>query len=667
MLKKGSLSINSDNIFPIIKKWLYSDHDIFIRELVSNANDAVTKLKKLSLLGEFDNKDENYKVEVRISASDRTITFIDNGIGMTESEVEEYINQIAFSGARDFLEKYKDKATDEQIIGHFGLGFYSAFMVAKKVTIETLSYKVGSKAVYWESESGTEFEMKESQKETRGTVITLYLNEDSYEFSNEYRVREVLEKYSSFMPVEIYLIDEDKKEDTLIISAGELKDTDIVVEHIVEEAKFEEKENDKGEKEKVEVSPAKDEYKIKKRPILINDTTPLWTKHPNEISDEEYKEFYRKVFRDYKEPLFYIHLNMDYPFNLKGILYFPKINTEYDSLEGTIKLYNNQVFIDDNIKEVIPEFLMLLKGVLDSSDLPLNVSRSALQNDGFVKKISEYIAKKVADKLSGLCKTDRENYEKYWDDIAPFVKFGYLKDEKFATKIADYILFKDINSKYNTLDTYYKKPEKTENDNENKVEETKLYYVSDEKEQASYVDLFKKNDKSALILTHNIDTPFISALEAKNEGLKFYRIDSELANEVKEELSEDDKKALEDLTNKIKESLADDTLEVKISALNDENIASMITVSEEDRRMKEMMKQYAMAGIDSSMFAQLDRKTLVLNSKAKLVQELKLDLDEERFSLITNYLYDTALLSASLLDKGRKEKFIERMNKLLEK
>ena len=443
MSKKGSLSINSENIFPIIKKWLYSDHDIFIRELVSNACDAVTKLKKLSLIGEFESKDDKYKVEVLVSAKNKTITFIDNGIGMTEEEIEEYINQIAFSGAADFLEKYKDKANDDQIIGHFGLGFYSAFMVADKVSIETLSYKDGSKAVYWESNGGTEFEMKDSDKDFRGTKISLYLNEDSYEFANEYRVKEILDKYCSFMPVEIYFIDEDKIDETETVQASDLLDTDDVVEHIVAEAKTEEKENDKGEKELVEVSPAKDEYKIKKRPTLINETIPLWAKHPNECSEEDYKNFYRKVFKDYKEPLFWIHLNMDYPFNLKGILYFPKINTEYDSIEGTIKLYNNQVFIADNIKEVIPEFLMLLKGVIDCPDLPLNVSRSALQNDGFVKKISEYISKKVADKLSGMCKTERENYEKYWDDIAPFIKFGCLKDEKFASKMNDYILFKN--------------------------------------------------------------------------------------------------------------------------------------------------------------------------------------------------------------------------------
>ena len=555
MSKKGSLSINSENIFPIIKKWLYSDHDIFIRELVSNACDAVTKLKKLSLIGEFESKDDKYKVEVLVSAKNKTITFIDNGIGMTEEEIEEYINQIAFSGAADFLEKYKDKANDDQIIGHFGLGFYSAFMVADKVSIETLSYKDGSKAVYWESNGGTEFEMKDSDKDFRGTKISLYLNEDSYEFANEYRVKEILDKYCSFMPVEIYFIDEDKIDETETVQASDLLDTDDVVEHIVAEAKTEEKENDKDEKELVEVSPAKDEYKIKKRPTLINETTPLWAKHPNECSEEDYKNFYRKVFRDYKEPLFWIHLNMDYPFNLKGILYFPKINTEYDSIEGTIKLYNNQVFIADNIKEVIPEFLMLLKGVIDCPDLPLNVSRSALQNDGFVKKISEYISKKVADKLSGMCKTERENYEKYWDDIAPFIKFGCLKDEKFASKMNDYILFKNIENKYNTLANYYTKEEKKENED---VKETKIYYVSDEKAQATYINMFKENGKDAVILTHNIDTPFISNLEMKNEGLHFYRIDADVSEEAKTEISKENEEVYEDLKKKVSEVLKDE-------------------------------------------------------------------------------------------------------------
>lgn len=662
MSRKGSLSINSDNIFPIIKKWLYSDHDIFIRELVSNASDAITKLKKLSLIGEFEEQ-EDYKIEVLISSKNKTISFVDNGIGMTEKEVDEYINQIAFSGAKDFLQKYKDKANDDEIIGHFGLGFYSAFMVAKKVVIETLSYKDGEKAVNWQSETGTEYEIKESNKNQRGTKITLYLNEDSYEFSNEYRVREVLEKYSSFMPTSIYLIDEDKKDETINIRKDELKDTDIIVEHIVEEAKTEEKTNEKGEKELVEVSPKKDEYIIKRRPVLINETVPLWVKHPNEISEEEYKDFYKKVFRDYKDPLFWIHLNMDYPFNLKGILYFPKINTEYDNLEGKIKLYNNQVFIDDNIKEVIPEFLMILKGVIDSSDLPLNVSRSALQNDGFVNKVSEYISKKVADKIVGMCKTERETYEKYWEDISAFIKFGFLKDDKFAKKVNDYILFKDITDKYNTLDVYYKKVEDKEEDKKEDVEETKIFYISDIKEQASYIDIFKKSNKNALYLTHNIDTPFISALEYKNKGLKFYRIDSEISNEVLEDLNEDEIKKKEEIENKVKEVLKSENVVVKLSKLEDEEILSMITISEEDRRMKEMFKQYSMAGLDSSMFPMEDKKTLVINTATSLYN--KLISEDEKFDEIVKYFYDIALLNSSLLEKERKEDFIKRINKLI--
>ena len=661
MSKKGSLSINSENIFPIIKKWLYSDHDIFIRELVSNACDAVTKLKKLSLIGEFESKDDKYKVEVLVSAKNKTITFIDNGIGMTEEEIEEYINQIAFSGAADFLEKYKDKANDDQIIGHFGLGFYSAFMVADKVSIETLSYKDGSKAVYWESNGGTEFEMKDSDKDFRGTKISLYLNEDSYEFANEYRVKEILDKYCSFMPVEIYFIDEDKIDETETVQASDLLDTDDVVEHIVAEAKTEEKENDKGEKELVEVSPAKDEYKIKKRPTLINETTPLWAKHPNECSEEDYKNFYRKVFRDYKEPLFWIHLNMDYPFNLKGILYFPKINTEYDSIEGTIKLYNNQVFIADNIKEVIPEFLMLLKGVIDCPDLPLNVSRSALQNDGFVKKISEYISKKVADKLSGMCKTERENYEKYWDDIAPFIKFGCLKDEKFASKMNDYILFKNIENKYNTLANYYTKEEKKENED---VKETKIYYVSDEKAQATYINMFKENGKDAVILTHNIDTPFISNLEMKNEGLHFYRIDADVSEEAKTEISKENEEVYEDLKKKVSEVLKDEKVEISIVELKDEKIASMITISEEARRMEEMMKQYGMMGLDPSMFGGNTPKTLVLNANSAIVKAL-ISSEGEKFTLLAEQLFDIALLNHASLEGDRLAKFIARTSELM--
>ena len=506
MAKSGSLSINSENIFPIIKKWLYSDHDIFYRELVSNGCDAITKLKKLSLMGEYEEPEgTEYKVQITVNPKEKTIRVEDNGLGMTEEEVDEYINQIAFSGAQDFLNKYKDKANEDQIIGHFGLGFYSAFMVADRVTIDTLSYKEGAKPVFWESDGGTEFSMTDGNRETNGTTITLYLNEDSAEFANEYRAREVLEKYCAFMPVEIYLSDETAEPQYETIEKEELTDKDTVIETILEEAKTEEKEKEDGTKETVEVSPAKEKYKILKRPEPINDIHPLWNKHPNECTDEEYKEFYRKVFLDFKEPLFWIHLNMDYPFNLKGILYFPKINMEYESIEGKIKLYNNQVFIADNIKEVIPEFLMLLKGVIDCPDLPLNVSRSALQNDGFVKKISDYITKKVADKLSGMCKTERETYEKYWDDINPFIKFGCLKDEKFAEKMNDYILFKNLEGKYLTLkDCLEENKEKHEN---------QVFYVTDEKEQSQYINMFKEAGLDAVILPHAIDAPFISHLE----------------------------------------------------------------------------------------------------------------------------------------------------------
>ena len=521
MAKNGSLSINSENIFPIIKKWLYSDHDIFFRELVSNGCDAITKLKKLDMIGEANvPSDEEFKIQVLANPELKTLTFIDNGLGMTEDEVDEYINQIAFSGAEAFLEQYKDKTSEDQIIGHFGLGFYSAFMVADRVTINTLSYKDGAKAVLWDCEDGMDFTMSDSDKTTRGTEITLYLNEDSVEFCNLYRAEEVLNKYCSFMPIEIFLSDPTKEPEYETILEEEVTDKDTVVEHIVEPAKTEEKENEDGTKETVEVEPEKKKAKVLKRPVSISDTTPLWTKHPNECSDEEYKAFYHKVFMDYKEPLFWIHLNMDYPFNLKGILYFPKINTEYESIEGTIKLYNNQVFIADNIKEVIPEFLMLLKGVIDCPDLPLNVSRSALQNDGFVKKISDYITKKVADKLSGMCKTDKENYEKYWDDISPFIKFGCLKDEKFCDKMSDYVLFKNLDNKYLTF-------KEALEENKEKHENT-IFYTNDPVQQSQYVNMFKDQGIDAVILKDNIDQPFISQLEAKNEGVKFKRIDDEL-------------------------------------------------------------------------------------------------------------------------------------------
>ena len=661
MSRTGNLSINSENIFPIIKKWLYSDHDIFYRELVSNGCDAITKLKKLELMGEYTKpEDMEYKVQVTVNPDDKTIAITDNGLGMTEAEVEEYINQIAFSGAQDFLEKYKDKANEDQIIGHFGLGFYSAFMVADKVTIDTLSYKEGSKPVHWESEGGLTFEMKDGEKAEQGTTITLYLNEDSYEFSNEYRAREVLEKYCSFMPIPIFLNNEKAEPQYETIEKDELTDKDTIIETIVEPAKTEEKENEKGEKETVETEPAREKYKILKRPVALNDTTPLWSKHPNECTDEEYRDFYRKVFHDYKEPLFWIHLNMDYPFNLKGILYFPKINTEYDSIEGTIKLYNNQVFIADNIKEVIPEFLMLLKGAIDCPDLPLNVSRSALQNDGFVKKISDYITKKVADKLSGMCKTDRENYEKYWDDIAPFIKFGCIKDEKFAEKMNDYILFKNLDGKYLTLkDCLEENKEKHENT---------VFYVTDEKEQSQYINMFKKEGLDAVILPHSIDSPFIGHLEQKNEGLKFLRIDADLNSTFKEEVKDDDeefKKTSETLTETFKKALGNDKLEIKVEKLKDESISSMLTVSEETRRMQDMMKMYNMYGMDPSMFG-ANGQTLVLNANNDLVKYIVDHKDGENTPVFCEQLYDLALLSHAPLTPEQMTNFIARSNKIME-
>ncbi len=660
MSRTGNLSINSENIFPIIKKWLYSDHDIFYRELVSNGCDAITKLKKLELMGEYTRpEDMEYKVQVTVNPDDKTIAITDNGLGMTEAEVEEYINQIAFSGAQDFLEKYKDKANEDQIIGHFGLGFYSAFMVADKVTIDTLSFKEGSKPVHWESEGGLTFEMKDGEKAEQGTTITLYLNEDSYEFSNEYRAREVLEKYCSFMPVPIFLNNEKAEPQYETIEKDQLTDKDTIIETIVEPAKTEEKENEKGEKETVETEPAREKYKILKRPVALNDTTPLWSKHPNECTDEEYRDFYRKVFHDYKEPLFWIHLNMDYPFNLKGILYFPKINTEYDSIEGTIKLYNNQVFIADNIKEVIPEFLMLLKGAIDCPDLPLNVSRSALQNDGFVKKISDYITKKVADKLSGMCKTDRENYEKYWDDIAPFIKFGCIKDEKFAEKMNDYILFKNLDGKYLTLkDCLEENKEKHENT---------VFYVTDEKEQSQYINMFKKEGLDAVILPHSIDSPFIGHLEQKNEGLKFLRIDADLNSTFKEEIKDDDeefKKTSETLTETFKKALGNDKLEIKVEKLKDDSISSMLTVSEETRRMQDMMKMYNMYGMDPSMFGGAG-ETLVLNANNKLVQYVLNHGEGENTKKICEQLYDLALLAHGSLSPERMTGFVARTNEIM--
>ena len=678
-MKKGNLSINSENIFPIIKKWLYSDHDIFVRELISNATDAITKLKKLSLAGEFTKPEgDEYKINVEVSPKQKLIRFIDNGIGMTEEEVEKYINQIAFSGAVDFIEKYKDKTNEEQIIGHFGLGFYSAFMVADKVSIDTLSYKEGAKPIHWVSDGGLEFEMGEGNRASRGTAITLYLNDNCHEFANEFRVREILNKYCSFMPVEIFLKDIDVEEATEIIEKDELLESDTVIETIIEPAKTEEKEKEDGTKEEVEIEPAKEKIKIKRRPVALNDIHPLWTKHPNECSDEEYIDFYRKVFMDYKEPLFWIHLNMDYPFNLKGILYFPKINTEYDSIEGTIKLYNNQVFIADNIKEVIPEFLLLLKGVIDSADIPLNVSRSALQNDGSVRKISEYIAKKVADKLSGMCKTERDKYEKYWDDIAPFIKYGYLKDEKFGKKVEDYILFKNINDKYLTLNELIDESkgsedkvetsadENIENSEEKKeAEKTQIFYVNDVKEQSQYVNIFKSAGKDAVVLPHSIDVPFISTLEMKRDNVKFLRIDSDMTDDMRSEGVAEDKKASYDaLSEKAKTALHNDRLKVSVQLLKSDDISSVITISEESRRMQEMMKQYGMMGMDPSMFGG-EGETLVLNANHPLVKELLENNHEELFDMICEQLYDLASISHSPLSPERMSAFIKRSNELM--
>ena len=660
MAKKGSLSITSENIFPVIKKWLYSDHDIFYRELISNGCDAITKLKKLELMGEYEKPEEvEYKIQVSVNPTDKTITIEDNGLGMTEEEIDKYINQIAFSGVQDFMEKYKDKANEDQIIGHFGLGFYSAFMVADKVEINSLSYQKDAKPVHWESEGGINFEMAEGDKKEVGTSIKLYLNEESTEFANEYRAREVIEKYCAFMPVNIFLKNETAEPEYETIEKDELTHKDTVVETVIEPAKTEEKEKEDGTKETVEVEPSREKYKILKRPVALNDTDPLWNKHPNECTDEQYKDFYRKVFRDYKEPLFWIHLNMDYPFNLKGILYFPKINMEYDSLEGTIKLYNNQVFIADNIKEVIPEFLMLLKGVIDCPDLPLNVSRSALQNDGFVKKISDYITKKVADKLSGMCKTDCENYEKYWDDIAPFIKFGYIKDEKFAEKMGDYILYKNLEGKYLTLNDCLE-------ENKEKHENT-IFYVTNEKEQSQYINLFKEEGIDAVIMPAAIDNPFISHVEQKHEGLKFLRIDTDLNASFKEEVKEDDeafKKTSEELTEVFKKALNNDKLDIKVEKMKNASVASMITVSEETRRMQDMMKMYNMGGMDMSAFGATG-ETLVLNANHPLVKYVLENKEGENTVKICEQLYDLASLAHGQLSPERMTNFVNRSNDIM--
>ena len=681
-VKHGNLSINSENIFPIIKKWLYSDHDIFVRELVSNGCDAITKLKKLEVMGEY-TFPEGYKPEIQVivNPDEKTLKFIDNGIGMTADEVEKYITQIAFSGATQFLEKYKDKTTDDQMIGHFGLGFYSAFMVADEVHIDTLSYTEGAQPVHWSCDGGTEYDIQEGNKNTIGTEITLFLNEDCLEFANEYRMREILEKYCSFMPVHIYLSKANAPQEYETIDESELRDDDVVVEHIHEEAKTEERENENGEKEVVEVSPRKEKVKINKRPVSISTTTPLWMKHPNDCTDDEYKEFYRSVFNDYKEPLFWIHLNMDYPFNLKGILYFPKVNTEYDNLEGVIKLYNNQVFIADNIKEVIPEFLMLLKGVIDCPDLPLNVSRSALQNDGFVKKISDYITKKVADKLSGMYKVDKENYEKYWEDISPFIKYGCLKDDKFREKMSDYIIFKDLNDKYITLPEYVdavkadedgdaktedadKENTQENKDGDKEEEPTTVYYVTDMQQQSQYVNMFKEQNINAVILNHNIDQAFISQLEQGDLKVSFKRIDAGLNDTMKDDADEETlKKETEELSEIFKKALGKDKLEVKVEKLKNESVSSMLTLSEETRRMQDMMKMYSAGGMGMDMFG--DSETLVLNSSNKLVQYILNNKEAENVDMFCKQLYDLAVLANHPLKAEEMTEFVNRSNEIM--
>ena len=665
--KKGNLSIDSENIFPIIKKWVYSDHDIFIRELVSNGCDAITKYKKLDMMGECELPDDyKGKIQVIVNPEEKTLKFIDNGIGMTAEEVEEYITQIAFSGATQFLEKYKDKTTEDEMIGHFGLGFYSAFMVADEVQIDTLSYKEGAAAVHWVSEGGTEYEMQEGNRTEVGTEITLYLNEDSLAFANEYRAREVLEKYCSFMPVEIFLSKANAEPEYETIDEADVLDTDEVVEHITEEPK----EGEEGE--------PKQKVKIVKRPVSLSDIHPLWTKNPSDCTKDDYIEFYRKVFMDYKEPLFWIHLNMDYPFNLKGILYFPKINTEYDSIEGKIKLYNNQVFIADNIKEVIPEFLMVLKGVIDCPDLPLNVSRSALQNDGFVTKVADYISKKVADKLNGMFKTDRENYEKYWDDISPFIKFGCLKDEKFGEKVKDSMLFKNLDHKYLTLEDCIKanggetaeetKAEETTDSEETKeTPKTNIFYVTNEQQQSQYINMFKEQGQDAVILAHNIDSAFITYLEQKHDNVKFQRIDADVHESLKAEVAEEEKetfqKNADSLTEIFRKVLNNEKLDVKVEKLKDENIASMAVLSEESRRMEEMMKMYGMGGMDTGMFG--GQASLILNADHPLVQYVVENKEGENVELICKQLYDLALLAHKPLSPQEMTAFVQRSNKIM--
>ena len=693
--KRGNLSIDSENIFPIIKKWVYSDHDIFVREMISNGCDAITKLKKLDMMGEYE-LPEGYKpkIEVIVNPEEKTMKFIDNGLGMTAEEVEEYITQIAFSGATQFLEKYKDKTTEDDMIGHFGLGFYSAFMVADEVQIDTLSYKEGAVPVHWASQGGTEYEMQDGNKTTVGTEITLFLNEDSLEFANEYRAREVLEKYCSFMPVEIFLSKANAEPEYETIDEEDLLDTDEVVEHIEEEKK----EGEEGEPKK--------KVKIVKRPVSISDIHPLWAKNPSECTKDEYIAFYRKVFMDYKEPLFWIHLNMDYPFNLKGILYFPKINTEYDSIEGTIKLYNNQVFIADNIKEVIPEFLMVLKGVIDCPDLPLNVSRSALQNDGFVNKVADYISKKVADKLTGMFKTDRENYEKYWDDISPFIKFGCLKDEKFGEKMKDSMIYKNLDHKYLTLEDVIKEskgePDKADEEQaegqaseetkteeaegakaetaeenpaedekkeeENKEEEkVRIYYVTDEVQQSQYINMFKAQGQDAIILSHNIDSAFVTYLEQKHQDVQFLRIDADVHDSLKDEVAEEEKedfqKTADSLVEIFRKELGNDKLDVKVEKLKDDKVASMAVLSEQERRMAEMMKMYGMGGMDPSMFG--SQATLILNANHPLVKFLVEHKRSKNVPVICKQLYDLAMLAHKPLSPEEMTAFVQRSNEIM--
>ena len=679
-VKKGTLSIDSENIFPIIKKWVYSDHDIFVREMISNGCDAITKLKKLDMMGEYE-LPENYKakIEVIVNPEEKTMKFIDNGLGMTADEVEEYITQIAFSGATQFLEKYKDKTTEDDMIGHFGLGFYSAFMVADEVQIDTLSYKEGAAPVHWASQGGTEYEMQEGNKDSVGTEITLFLNEDSLEFANEYRAREVLEKYCSFMPVEIFLSKANAEPEYETIKEEDLLDTDEVVEHIEEEKK----EGEEGEPEK--------KVKIVKRPVSISDIHPLWGKNPSECTKDDYIAFYRKVFMDYKEPLFWIHLNMDYPFNLKGILYFPKINMEYESIEGTIKLYNNQVFIADNIKEVIPEFLMVLKGVIDCPDLPLNVSRSALQNDGFVNKVADYISKKVADKLVGMFKTDRENYEKYWDDISPFIKFGCLKDEKFGEKMKDSMIYKNLEHKYLTLDEVIKENQ-TEEENKAEAEEaaendsadkdsaenasadgdkeekkTNIYYVTDEVQQSQYINMFKSQGQDAIILSHNIDSAFVTYLEQKHQDVQFLRIDADVHDSLKDEVAEEEKedfqKTADSLVEIFRKELGNDKLDVKVEKLKDDKVASMAVLSEQERRMAEMMKMYGMGGMDPSMFG--SQATLILNANHPLVKFLVEHKRSKNVPVICKQLYDLAMLAHKPLSPEEMTAFVQRSNEIM--